>query len=49
MLPLDEFTQVLAATETGDAAIERIVSYSRTTQGSDAFEDDFSLLEITFQ
>jgi phosphoserine phosphatase RsbU/P len=44
----DEFTQLIAAApEAGSSQLERIVSHIRTSQGSDYFDDDFSLLEIT--
>jgi phosphoserine phosphatase RsbU/P len=44
-----EFTEVLAASaEKGTGALDEIVSAVRGIQGSESFDDDFSLLEITF-
>lgn len=44
----EEFATVVAA-PSDDPSLDRIVRYARELQGSDSFEDDFSLLEIIFQ
>ena len=49
ILSLDEFLEVLADPSASAAAeLDRIVQVATSIQGSDAFEDDFSILQVCF-
>ncbi len=50
MMTEDEFAAELAQpASTGMAKVQAMVDFVRKAQGKDAFEDDFSLIEITFK
>lgn len=50
MMTVDEFAKELAAKNTTNLSkVQSMVSFARTAQGKDSFEDDFSLLEICFK
>jgi len=50
MLELDEFIDVLTQpSKKGERDIDRILQFSRNLRGEGPFEDDFSLVQVTFK